>query len=60
MVRCPLRRASYVPMKSAALFTLLLILAGTALGQPTATLERIKVNGGITLGYGAEIGRAHV
>jgi polar amino acid transport system substrate-binding protein len=41
-------------MKSAALLTLLLMLAGTALGQPSATLERIKANGRITLGYGVE------
>ena len=54
MVRRPLRRASYVPMKNPALLTLLLMLAGTALGQTPATLERIKANGGITLGYGVE------
>ena len=41
-------------MKSAALLTLLLMLAGTALGQPSATLERIKANGRIILGYGVE------
>jgi ABC-type amino acid transport substrate-binding protein len=54
MVRCPLRRASYAHMKSAALLTVLLMLAGTALGQPAGTLERIKANGRITLGYGVE------
>lgn len=54
MVRCPLRRASYAYMKSAALLTLLLMLAGTALAQPAATLQRIKANGAITLGYGVE------
>jgi len=42
------------PMKNAALLTLLLTLAGTALAQPAGTLERIKANGGITLGYGVE------
>jgi polar amino acid transport system substrate-binding protein len=54
MVRCPLRGASYAYMKSAALLTVLLMLAGTALGQPAGTLERIKANGRITLGYGVE------
>jgi polar amino acid transport system substrate-binding protein len=42
------------PMKNAALLTLLLTLAGTALAQPAGTLERIKANGGVTLGYGVE------
>ena len=50
MVRCPLRRASYAYMKSAALLTLLLMLAGTALAQPAATLQRIKANGAIARG----------
>lgn len=42
------------PVKNAALLVLLLMLSGTALGQPAGTLERIKANGRITLGYGAE------
>ena len=54
MVRCPLRRASYAYMQSAAFLTVLLMLAGTAVGQPAGTLERIKANGRITLGYGVE------
>jgi polar amino acid transport system substrate-binding protein len=41
-------------MKTAALLTLLLMLAGTALGQPAGTLARIGANGHITLGYGVE------